>query len=327
MTAERDTAVESAPRGFDALVLAGGRGSRLGGADKAAIRLGGARLVDRAVAAARAAGAERIIVAGPESSGSSGVVVVREDPPFAGPLAALAAALPEARSERLLVLSCDLVDPVRVCGLLLGGGGVAGDAGGADGAMLGADGAMLVDEDGRSQWLAGIYLTESLRSGVARLGGDVRNAPLRLLFDGLELRRIGAPNAATADIDDPEDLARAHATAGGAIGTARETPAPGQRDEERTMNANPRHLPPEALDEWLAEAAAELGLDPSDVRIGTVLDVARDVAHGVARPAAPLTTFLLGLAVGRAGDADALAAAAERVTALAARWEASRAEG
>lgn len=92
------------------------------------------------------------------------------------------------------------------------------------------------------------------------------------------------------------------------------------------MNANPRHLPPEALDEWLAEAAAELGLDASDVRIGTVLDVARDVAHGVARPAAPLTTFLLGLAVGRAGEPDALAAAAERVTALAARWEASRAE-
>ncbi|MEP6461886.1 MAG: DUF6457 domain-containing protein [Frankiaceae bacterium] len=37
-----------------------------------------------------------------------------------------------------------------------------------------------------------------------------------------------------------------------------------------------------------------------------VLDLARDVAHGVARPAAPLTTYLVGIAVGRGmspGDA------------------------
>lgn len=92
------------------------------------------------------------------------------------------------------------------------------------------------------------------------------------------------------------------------------------------MPTTPRHLPPEALDEWLRVAADDLGLDVSDVRIGTVLDVARDVAHGVARPAAPLTTFLLGIAVGRSEDPAALAACAERVTALAARWETERAE-
>ncbi|WP_416442358.1 DUF6457 domain-containing protein [Leucobacter sp. HNU] len=66
-----------------------------------------------------------------------------------------------------------------------------------------------------------------------------------------------------------------------------------------------KRLPPEALDAWLAAAAAELGLDPATVSIGTVLDVARDVAHDVARPAAPLSTFLLGVAFGRlGGDAD-----------------------
>jgi hypothetical protein len=41
-----------------------------------------------------------------------------------------------------------------------------------------------------------------------------------------------------------------------------------------------------------------------------VLDLARDVAHGVTRPAAPVTAFLLGLAAGRhpAPSLDELAA-------------------
>ena len=49
-----------------------------------------------------------------------------------------------------------------------------------------------------------------------------------------------------------------------------------------------------------------------------LLDLARDAADGVARPAAPLTTFLVGLAAGHdGGDAEAIAAAAEIATALA----------
>jgi hypothetical protein len=52
------------------------------------------------------------------------------------------------------------------------------------------------------------------------------------------------------------------------------------------------------LDEWTAQVCAALGLDPALVDRDTVLDLARDVAHGVARPAAPLTAYLLGLAVG-----------------------------
>jgi hypothetical protein len=65
------------------------------------------------------------------------------------------------------------------------------------------------------------------------------------------------------------------------------------------------------LDAWVAELAVALGLDPAAVDRTLLLDVARDAAHGVARPAAPLTTFLVGLAAGRAGGgADAVQAAA-----------------
>lgn len=55
------------------------------------------------------------------------------------------------------------------------------------------------------------------------------------------------------------------------------------------------------LDDWIADAAHTLGLPsesiPHDLR-DALLDVTRDVAHGVARIAGPLTTYLIGLAVG-----------------------------
>jgi hypothetical protein len=71
------------------------------------------------------------------------------------------------------------------------------------------------------------------------------------------------------------------------------------------------------LDRWVAAASAELGLDPADVQSKVVLDVARDVAHQVLRPGAPVTAYLIGVAVGRGADP---AAAAARISALALSW-------
>ncbi len=75
------------------------------------------------------------------------------------------------------------------------------------------------------------------------------------------------------------------------------------------------------LEEWIEAVCLELGLDRKDVDRDLVLDLARDVAHGVARPGAPLTTFLLGLAVGRGVPARDAAA---RITEMAEGWQASR---
>lgn len=55
------------------------------------------------------------------------------------------------------------------------------------------------------------------------------------------------------------------------------------------------------LEDWVARLGAELGFDPADVSVDEVLDLARDAAHTVARPAAPLTTFLVGYAAGLKG--------------------------
>jgi hypothetical protein len=64
------------------------------------------------------------------------------------------------------------------------------------------------------------------------------------------------------------------------------------------------------LDGWVAELAAALDIDLAAVDRDLVLDLARDAAHGVARPAAPLTTFLVGLAAGQRGASrDSVAAA------------------
>lgn len=66
---------------------------------------------------------------------------------------------------------------------------------------------------------------------------------------------------------------------------------------------------------WLRQVAAELGLDPQLVldHEDVLLALVADVAHGPSRPGAPLTAFLVGVAVGRGGDPSATV---ERISAL-----------
>lgn len=66
------------------------------------------------------------------------------------------------------------------------------------------------------------------------------------------------------------------------------------------------------MDAWTTAVRAELGLD-DDAQVRLVLEVAKQVAHGVLRPGAPVTAYLMGLAVGRGGDPDDVA---RRVLAL-----------
>jgi hypothetical protein len=79
-----------------------------------------------------------------------------------------------------------------------------------------------------------------------------------------------------------------------------------------------------ALTEWLTAVTRELGLEQAlDTRttVDTVLDLASDVAHGVSRPGAPVTAFLVGVAAGRADD-PAVAARdyAQKISRMAEGW-------
>ncbi|MFF1573155.1 DUF6457 domain-containing protein [Leifsonia sp. NPDC058292] len=81
------------------------------------------------------------------------------------------------------------------------------------------------------------------------------------------------------------------------------------------------------LDEWLTALSDHLGCEvPADV-VGPVLDLARDAAHNVTRPAAPLSAFVAGYAAGLAASPTAVGEAApgvldivERARAFAEAW-------
>ena len=86
------------------------------------------------------------------------------------------------------------------------------------------------------------------------------------------------------------------------------------------------------LVEWMAALERELGVSFGEVDIGALLDATRVAAHGVARPAGPLTTFAIGFAAGlstgiatdsSAGEPDTTAAVRElstKASALVSSW-------
>ncbi|WP_344565629.1 DUF6457 domain-containing protein [Streptomyces axinellae] len=300
------------------MVLAGGGASRLGGTDKPAVTVGGRPLLDRVLSAC--ADASVTVVVGPRRPTCRPVAWAREDPPGGGPLTGLYAGLsrlgaldePGAREGAGRADSADgaaraasgghipvthraPVDPVLVVS--------------ADLPFLGADtvrelldippgyeGAVV--HDGRDQPLLAAYRAEPLRRELALLRteyGYLSGLPLRLLLSGLKLHRVTSPSAVAAalDCDTWDDIATARA----------------RIREHGTV-----------LDEWITAVKAELGIE-TEVDAATLLDLARDAAHGVARPAAPLTTFLVGYAAGRAGGApEDVARAAAKAAELARRW-------
>ncbi|MDQ1017811.1 NTP transferase domain-containing protein [Streptomyces afghaniensis] len=278
------------PAGYDAVVLAGGAARRLGGADKPGVRVGGRALLDRVLAACAGARAT-VVVAAPRPTARP-VTWAQEDPPGGGPLAALDAGLRHTTAEHVVVLSADLpfLREHTVDRLL---SALRTSA---------ADGVLLTDPEGRDQPLVAAYTASRLREGLALLADrhdGLAGLPLRRLIAELDLTRISDP-VASFDCDTWDDIATARA-----------------RIREHG------HV----LDEWISAVKDELGIE-LDVDARGLLDLARDAAHGVDRPAAPLTTFLVGYAAARAGGGpEAVAEAARKAAALAVRWAEESASG
>lgn len=295
---------------FDAVVLAGGGARRLGGVDKPGLRVGGRALIDRVLAACEQA-RTTVVVAAPREVARE-VVWAREEPAGAGPLAALAAGVRAAGGAGaagsaeaagsaaaadgaegapvVVVVSADLpfLDGAAVRGLLVRL---------AEG---GADAVLARDAEGRDQPLVGAYLRAPLVRALEEIRaekGELTGLPLRRLTSRLTLDHLAEEDGAPVsfDCDTWGDLAAARARI---------------REHGHVLN------------EWILAAKEELGID-LDVDIRVLLDLARDAAHGVERPAAPLTTFLVGYAAGRAGGGpEAVAEAARKAAALAERWAA-----
>jgi molybdopterin-guanine dinucleotide biosynthesis protein A len=189
---------------FDAVILAGGGGRRLGGVDKASLVVAGVRLLDRVLLATAAA--RHTVVVGADRPAIRDVRWICEDPPGGGPLAGLAAGLAElvAQGDKeqlpVIVLATDLpwLRPADVDRLLA-----------ALAAAPAAEAAVFRDPEGRLQPLAGAYRITPIRAALAA-EEPVHGKPVRLVLHALALVTVPDQGAA-GDCDTPDQLAAARA--------------------------------------------------------------------------------------------------------------------
>lgn len=186
---------------YDAVVLAGGSGRRLGGASKPDLTLHGRRLLDHALDATRGAAAVAVVAPGGVAV-PEGVLRTLEDPPLGGPAAGIAAGLValgdgRAPAALVLVLACDVPGAAPVVGDLVAAVGPEDD------------GACLADAAGRRQWLVGVYRRAALERQIARHApAGVHGLGVGRLLEGLALVEVPATGSTSADVDTWADLAR-----------------------------------------------------------------------------------------------------------------------
>ena len=189
---------------FDAIVLAGGASTRMGGPDKLAIEVGGKPLLDRVIEGARDAGARTIVVVGPERTTRNATVRwTVEDPPGGGPVPAIAAglaALDHHDDAPVVVLAGDLpfAASAGLIARLLG-------------ALTGRDASLLVDPTGRDQYLVSAYRRVALRKATSPARGRrLAGAAVQMILDGLRVARVDAVTDEEAlDCDTPDEVERA----------------------------------------------------------------------------------------------------------------------
>lgn len=182
---------------YSALILAGGRSSRLGGVPKALLSNGEHTLLDGVIAACT--GAEHRVVVGPaELALPAGVSQTREEPAFSGPAAGISAGLSALKKTNpgllsssqhwVLVLSCDLPRVGAAVPLLLEAAASAPEQ---------VTGYWAVAE-GITQPLLGIYRATSL---APAFGGETANASVRRFLSPLAPAELELPAELTADVD------------------------------------------------------------------------------------------------------------------------------
>lgn len=183
----------------DAIVLAGGSGSRLGGVDKAALVVAGRPLLDRVLGAAAAARA--VVVVGPVEV-PDGIRQVVEDPPGGGPVAGIAAGFAAlepppgaARPGWTLVLAVDQPAAVAAVPAVLAAAASADPATG------------LVchrDTGGHPQWLLAAYRTAALARALGPVGTGHGVSVRRLVAD-LTILDVTEGSGHVGDVDTWED--------------------------------------------------------------------------------------------------------------------------
>lgn len=222
--------MEVSSLGFDAVVLAGGKSSRLGGTPKQSLVFQGQTLLERAVAAAAGAGLTVVVgdtdflpnrppVAQPLPAWPATLLTCREEPRFAGPAAAIAAGLEALAAHHAgtgnaggapytLVLACDMPSASQAVAALLDALGPSMERA--------SGGVMACAEDGRAQPLAGFYRTSELTKACKALAARdaLVNGSVRALLASLDVQLVTVPAGSTADVDTWDDVAALGIAAG-----------------------------------------------------------------------------------------------------------------
>ncbi|MCM6775652.1 NTP transferase domain-containing protein [Nocardia sp. CDC159] len=188
---------------IDAIVLAGGRATRMGGVDKPAIVVGGRTMLDTALAAV--ASCVRTVVVGPHRPELAPAIrQVQEVPAGAGPVAAIAAGLRvleecDFPAELVAVLAADM--PFLTAEVIdeLARHAVASQAAAV----------FAADESGRPQYLVGVWRRTALLAGLDRLDSLI-NQPMKALVP-MDTVMVQLPGV--ADCDTADDIRRARARA------------------------------------------------------------------------------------------------------------------
>jgi molybdopterin-guanine dinucleotide biosynthesis protein A len=188
----------------DAAILAGGRARRFGGADKSALRVGPATILERQLAALDGLADRVFIVAGgPASITGPGPGVVADRLPDAGALGGIYTALCEAAGSHVLVVACDL--PFLTAPLLARLMALADDR---------TDAVVPRTADG-VQPLCAVYA----RRLAEQVRGRIESGRLKIqdLLDAVRVRELGPDDIAPFDpdgrlflnVNTPDDLDRA----------------------------------------------------------------------------------------------------------------------
>ncbi len=265
---------------LSAIILTGGRSRRFG-SDKSHALIGKKTLVEELLTSLSQD--MDIVVVGPTiENASRPLKYTQEDPRGGGPVAAISAGLDFVQSDFVAIIATDM----PFAGQIIGSLGRA--------TPFDQDALIPLDARGVRQPLCAIYRAASLRKALTTLG-NVENQSMRNLAQLLDVKEVLLSpelERILIDIDTPSDLERAITLKAG---------------NQKGVNA---------MDKWIDAVQKELGINVK-VDQESILNLARDAAHTIERKAAPITTFLLGIAV--AGGADPKEAA-RQIELLAGNW-------
>lgn len=231
---------------IETIVLTGGLAQRLDGVSKGEIDIGCGPLLAGELDAVLQVGIRRVVVVGPGPARvppGLDLTVTREDPPFGGPTAAVAAALPFLCGDWVLLLACDLPGSAGLVRLLTDAWDDRIRREQAE-----PDGVVVADGAGRPQWLAGVYARGPLGRALDRVGESTRSdaghtgwrpvgpadmprrgVPIGRALGQLRLHRVVDHDGISRDVDTPDDLVWWRAAVAAGHPTTRSIPSTDNR--------------------------------------------------------------------------------------------------